>query len=94
MKKFICLILVLMMVLALMVLALPACGNRSLGFGNFSFKHIHFTDAVGGHCATVEKWYECEGSGIEIKTTEYGAIWCSEGTYIMFESGERCPYCN
>ena len=89
MKKLIALILVL-----IMVLALSACGNRSIGFGNYSFKHVHFTDAVGGHCATVEKWYESEGSGIEVKTTEYGAIWCSEGTYIMFESGERCPYCD
>ena len=90
MKKVIAFVLIL-----IMVLALSACGNRSIGFGNYSFKHVHFTDAVGGHCATVEKWYECEGSiGIEMKTTEYGAIWCSEGTYIMFESGERCPYCN
>lgn len=22
------------------------------------------------------------------------AIWCSEGTYIMFESGAKCPYCD
>lgn len=89
MKRFACLVLVLMM------LALSACGgNRSISFGSCSFEHAHFTDAVGGHCVTVEKWYECEGSGIEMKTTEYGAIWCSEGTYIMFESGEKCPYCD
>ena len=90
MKKLVCLILMVIM----MLFALSACGNKSLGFGNYSFKHAHFTDAVGGHCATVEKWYESEGSGIEMKTKEYGAIWCSEGTYIMFESGERCPYCD
>ena len=89
MKKLIVIILVLTM-----VLALSACGNVGFGYGNLSFKHIHFTDAVGGYCATIEKWYESEGSGIEIKTTEYGAIWCSEGTYIMFESGEKCPYCD
>ena len=89
MKKLIALILVLMI-----VLALSACGNKSVGFGNFSFKHVHFTDAIGSHCATIEKWYECEGNGIELKTTEYGAIWCSEGTYIMFESGEKSPYCD
>jgi uncharacterized lipoprotein YehR (DUF1307 family) len=79
MKKFVCLVLVLMM-----MLALSACGNRSFGFGNYSFKHIHFIDAVGGHCATIERWYESESTGIEIKTTEYGTVWCSEGTYIHY----------
>ena len=89
MKKVIALVLVL-----IMVLTLSACGNMNYGFGNYSFKHAHFTDAVGGHCATVEKWYERGSRGIEIKTKEYGTIWCSEGTYIIFESGEKCPYCN
>ena len=89
MKKLIVIVLAL-----IMVLALSACGNQSLGLGNYSFRHMHFTDAVDGHCATVEKWYWNEGSGIEAKTTEYGSIWCSEGTYIMFESSAKCPYCN
>lgn len=87
MKKYIAIA-----IMCIMLFVLVGCGNRSLGLGNYSFKHIHFTDAVGGHCATVEKWYENE-SGIEVNTKEYGAIWCSEGTYIMFESGDRCPYC-
>ena len=86
MKKYI------VIAIVCMLFALAGCGNRSLGLGNYSFKHIHFTDAVDGHCATVEKWYENE-SGIEVDTKEYGAIWCSEGTYIMFESGDECPYC-
>ena len=85
---------ILVLVLALtIVLVLSACGNRSYGLGNYSFKHVHFTDAVNGYCATVEKWYESEGSGIEVKTMEYGAIWCSEGTYMLFESDAQCPYC-
>ena len=83
-----------LVLLLIVVLALAACGNRGYGFGNFSFEHVHITDAVGGHCATIGKWYESDGTGIEMKTKEYGAVWCSEGTYILFESGERCPYCN
>ncbi len=85
-------ILILMLVLMLM-LAMTACGNRGIGFGNYTFEHVHFADAVEGHCATVEVWYESEYSGIEVRTTEYGAIWCSEGTYTLFESGAKCPYC-
>lgn len=73
---------------------LSACGNRGLGYGNFSFKHVHISDGVTGHCATVEKWYDSEGDGIEIKTTEYGAIWCSEGTYILYESASKYPHCH
>ena len=92
MKKFICLILVPMMMV--MALALSACGNKSVGFGNYSFKHIHFTDGVEGHCATVERWYDNDGGGIEVHTAEYDALWCAEGTYIMLESGEKCPYCD
>ena len=30
---------------------------------------------------------------VEVKTEEYGYLYCSEGSYILFESGERCPYC-
>lgn len=86
-------ILALFLLFVIVVITLCSCGNKSYGFGNYSFKHIHITDAVGGHCADVEKWYECEYGGIEVKTTEYGALWCSEGTYILFESKDRCPYC-
>lgn len=86
MKKIICFVLVIAT-----IFLMTSC-NQGIGFGNFSFKHIHFSNAVSGHCATVEKWYESEG-GIEVKTKEYGAIQCSEGTYIMFESGAKCPYC-
>lgn len=87
MKKIICFVLVMAT-----IFLMTSC-NQGIGLGNLSFKHIHFSNAVSGRCATVEKWYESEDSGIEVKTKEYGAIWCSEGTYIMFESGAKCPYC-
>ncbi len=72
-------------------LCLTSC-NLSIGMGNFSYKHIHFTDMAEGHCATIVKWYD-NAEGIEVKTEEYGYLYCSEGSYILFESGERCPYC-
>ena len=87
MKKILTIILVLTM-----LLTVTSCGNMGLGMGNFSFTHIHFTDMTAGHCATIEKWYDSE-NGIEVKTTEYGSLYLSEGSYIMFESGTHCPYC-
>ena len=65
-----------------MCAVLTGCGNMSLGFGNFTFNHIHFTDYLNSHCATIEKWYDSE-NGIEVKTKEYGSIYLSEGSYIL-----------
>ena len=89
MKRLICIVLVTL----LLASCLTGCGNMSLGLGNFTFEHVHFTDAVEGHCATVEKWYDGE-TGIEVKTKEYGSMYLSEGEYMLFGSGENCPYCN
>ena len=86
-------ILAILLVTILLTLTLCSCGNMSLGLGNFTFEHVHFTDAIEGHCATVEKWYDGE-TGIEVKTTEYGSMYLSEGEYMLFGSGENCPYCN
>ena len=74
----------------IMVLGFSSCGNQSLGMGNYSFTHIHIGDATG-YCATVKSWQDNE-QGIEVDTEEYGAIYCSEGTYILFEDN-TCPYC-
>lgn len=86
MKKFILVIAVLVLALGLV-----SC-NKSIGIGSYTFKHIHFSDAVNGKCATVEKWYENE-TGIEVKTAEYGPMFLSEGTYILISNGNNCPYC-
>ena len=90
MKKRVAMIL---MALMIAVAGLTGCGNQSWGFGNFTFTHIHFSDNIEGHCATVEKWYD-NSTGIEVKTTEYGSMYQSEGTYSLYESGAKCPYCN
>jgi hypothetical protein len=76
----------------LMVPMLCAC-NEGLGWGNYSWTHIHFTDAVEGCCATIEVWYK-NTTGIEVKTQEYGSMFLSEGSYILFENGETCPFCH
>lgn len=88
MKKIICLLLVIVV----MMCCLTSCGNQSLGLGNFTFEHIHFSDAIHGRCATIEKWYDNE-RGIEVKTEEYGSMYLSEGSYILIEDGAHCPYC-
>lgn len=78
---------------ALIAACMTGCGNKSYGFGNYTYSHIHFSDQISGHCATVEKWYESE-SGIEVKTKECGSLFLSEGTYIMLEGAEKCPFCH
>ena len=70
-----------------------SCGNMSIGPGNYSFRHVRISDHTTGYCATIEKWHDNE-LGIEIKTKEYGDIYASEGSYILFSDANKCPYCN
>lgn len=87
-------ILALVICLVIITTCLVSCGNKAIfNIGEFSFKHIHFTDMTKGHCATVEKWYD-NAEGCEVKTTEFGSIYCSEGSYILFEDASKCPYCH
>lgn len=83
---------IIFMSLVLMCCLLTGCGNMSMGFGNFTFNHIHFTDYLTSHCATIEKWYDNE-NGIEVNTKEYGSMYLSEGSYVLFGEAEGCPYC-
>lgn len=89
MKKIICMALALIM----MACMLCACGNENWGFGNYNWKHVHFSNAVEGHCATISSWHDNE-AGIEIHTNECGSMFLSEGSYILFEDGTKCPFCN
>ena len=76
----------------LMLLMFAGCGNMAIiDPGNYSYRHVHFSDKVEGYCATVEKWHDND-SGIEVKTREFGSLFLSEGTYILFE--DDCPYCS
>lgn len=87
MRKFIAIVMIMVM-----ALAMCACGNENWGFGNYNWKHVHFSDAVSGHCATISSWHD-NTTGIEIHTVECGSMFLSEGSYILFESGSDCPFC-
>lgn len=87
MRKIICVLLVV-----IMIMCFTACGNESWGMGNYEWHHIHFTDMVEGHCATISKWHDNE-TGIEVETVENGSMFLGEGSYIMFDSASNCPYC-
>ena len=86
MRKFIAVLMI-----ALMAFGLCAC-NENWGFGNYSWKHIHFSDAIEGHCATISSWHD-NSTGIEVHTVECGSMFLSEGSYILFENASGCPYC-
>lgn len=87
MKKLICLF-----VCVLLVLCLGACGNENWGVGNYTFTHVHVSDGAEGYCAEVSSWHDND-LGVELHTNEFGSIYCSEGTYFLFESGSNCPFC-
>ena len=69
-------------------------GNRKLGFGNYSYSHAHIMGGDLNSCVDITGWYENENTGIEVVSDKYGSIWCSEGTYILFESADKCPFCD
>lgn len=83
---------VLAILLAVIILMLCCGCNMSMGLGSYTFEKVHICDFSGHYMdATVDKWHDNE-TGIEIQTKEYGSIFLSEGTYVLF-SGE-CPLCN
>lgn len=84
---------ILILAIVLILVSLVGCGNMSMGAGNYTFEHVHFSDGVSGHCATVESWHDNE-VGVEVKTTEYGSLYLSEGSYNLLTDGNKCPYCH
>ena len=67
-------------------------GNQRYDWGSYTYEHVHICDGAIGVCATVEGWYE-DDVGVELKTKEFGSIYCSEGTYILTEGSDKCPFC-
>lgn len=88
MKKSKILILVSVLIFALL---LTGCGNMAMGPGNYTFNKVHVSTPDFNGCVTLETWYDNE-RGIEVKTKEYGAMYLSEGTYILIE--DKCPICD
>lgn len=66
----------------------------NMGVGNFEFlgNGVHICDH-NGNCRdlAIDKWYD-DSNGIEVKTTDFGSLFCSEGTYILYE--DECPICS
>ena len=92
MFKKITAIITLLAVLLVLTVGLTGCGNENWGFGNYNYTHVHIGDGFEGHCATVSSWHDND-LGIELHTHEFGSIYCSEGTYFLFEDGKDCPFC-
>ena len=89
-RKILAIILMLSVVLCMYILT--GCGNENWGFGNYTFRHVHISNDVNGYCAEINSWHDNE-SGIELHTKEFGNIYCSEGTYFLFEDQSGCPFC-
>lgn len=87
MKKILCVILSLAI-----CLCFAGCGNMSLGFGSYTFTKVHIDTHSYSGCLSVEKWYNSR-VGLSVKTKEVGEIYLSEGTYILLEGTEECPFC-
>lgn len=81
----------LVFIVLVTILTLSACGNMSMGLGNYSFNRVHVDTEHYAGDLTIKKWHDSEGSGIEVDTEEVGAIFLSEGTYILLEGD--CPFC-
>lgn len=85
---------ILFILVVFMLTIFAGCGNRALlDPGTFTFKHVHISDQISGHCYEIDKWWDNE-SGIEVRTSNGNGIYLSEGTYQLFESKSVCPYCN
>lgn len=84
-------IVAIMLCVVALCFVLTGC-NENWGIGNYSFTHVHISDGVEGHCATVNSWHDND-LGVELHTKEFGNIYCSEGTYSLYADGSKCPYC-
>lgn len=90
--KSLCLVII---ILILMSVVLIGCGNQAIfDPGTFNFTHIHIFDGVEGHCYNITKWWENDGTSIEVRIEGGEGIFCSEGTYQLFESSDICAYCD
>ena len=88
MKKLLAILLSVLVLSA--TIALVGCGNMSVGIGNFEYQRIHVDTYHHSGCLTVENWHNGE-TGIEVKTTEAGSMFLSEGTYILLQGS--CTFC-
>ena len=81
---------IIMIMVVVLAATLTACGNMSMGIGNYTFEKIHIDTYNYSGCFTVEKWYD-NASGIEVETKEVGYMYLAEGMYMLIE--DECPFC-
>lgn len=67
--------------------------NRSYGLGNYGYNHICIIAGNDHHCYEVERWWDNEGAGIEVKIKNGGYIFASEGTYHIYSQSSDCQFC-
>lgn len=81
---------ILVVMLIIVVVALSACNEDP--FGTYAFYKVHICD-FAGHCKDLDiiSWTDSE-TGIEVKSKEYGSLFLSEGTYILYS--DKCPICS
>ena len=89
MKKIISIILFLTILFVFCAMA-SSC-NVSVGPGSYSFKKVHICAGGVNKCIEISKWHDNE-VGVEVYSETYGALFFSEGTYILV--GDKCPICN
>lgn len=71
---------------------LTGCGNMDvMGIGNFTFNKVHVDTHGYSGCIEIKRWVD-NSTGIEVETKDYGAIYLSEGTYVLIE--DKCPFCS
>jgi hypothetical protein len=85
MKRFLGIILVLILIVALFT----GC-NVSMGLGSYEYNKVHVDTYHYSGCLEVDKWYD-NSTGLEIKTEDGQSMFFSEGTYILIE--DECPFC-
>ena len=86
MRKFIMFFLIVVLIFSFI-----ACGNKNYGFGNYTFTHARISDHINAYCVDIDSWHDND-MGIELHTYEYGNVYVSEGSYILFGNSEDCPF--
>jgi hypothetical protein len=82
----------MILILTIFVLVLSSC-NMSCGFGSYTFKHLHCISYGENVCLNISKWHD-NSTGIEVKAHDGTSYFFSEGTYILIENQNKCPFCS
>ena len=89
MKKF-STVIIIVIILVFIITSCTSC-NVNIGPGSYTFTKVHIADFAGNaNHATLNSWKN-DDVGIEVNTKEYGSIFLSEGTYILYNN--TCPVC-